>query len=353
MLFSNRQRLYWIAYAIVALAITSVMVLEDAFAGEYQDGLDLLFDLLGDLVLVGLQVVLIGYIGVRIIDQLDRLYNRGIFFSKRLLIELGIITVSSVALGGINTATSVLLEADHIDPEEQLEMLLFSQILLYFIGVSLIFLSIELINALSAKEHLVTYSDELRVKNIEAEYKALKNQINPHFLFNSFSVLSSLVYKDPDKADEFISEFSKVFRYVLELNNQTVVTLKRELDFLDSYFYMLKIRFGDHIHLEKRINAGALDTLIPPMATQLIIENAIKHNYIDQKHRLEIELLVEDDSLVIRNNILKRNDTAASTGQGLKNLIEKYNIISRRAPNFQIENGFYTAKLPLLAHETD
>ncbi len=144
-----------------------------------------------------------------------------------------------------------------------------------------------------------------------------------------------------------------MFRYVLELNNQTVVSLKKELDFLDSYLYLLQIRFGDNILFNRRIEADKLSLLVPPLSTQLIIENAVKHNKVDKEHQLKIDLLNEGNALVIKNSISKRKESFESTGQGLKNLKEKYALISDKAPEFKIENHCYIAKLPLLKNETD
>lgn len=349
----SKKKSRFLAYLLISLAVSMFMVAEDYMEGEYSTAFEMIADFCEDLILDFIQVFFLGTIALKLITWMDRSYAWSVSFAKRLFLELLIVASFAILATVINYWVGIYIEKEEIIDKGGFLLYLLPAFLIYFLAISFIFVLHELINSLTEQEALTVQSEVLLRKNVEAEYEALKNQINPHFLFNSFSVLSSLVYKDPDKADEFINEFSKVFRYVLELNNQTVVNLKRELNFLDSYLYLLKIRFGDNINFDKRIEVEKLPLLLPPLATQLIIENAVKHNKVDKEHQLKIELLNEGDYLIIRNSVNIRKDNANSTGQGLKNLKEKYSLISDLQPEFSITNDYYIAKLPLLANEVD
>ena len=163
-------------------------------------------------------------------------------------------------------------------------------------------------------------------QNYLSKFEALRNQVNPHFLFNSLNVLSSLIYSDIELSDKFIRKFSEVFRYVLELNNQELVTLKREIEFINSYFFLQKIRHEEAISLSIRISSEDLDKLIPPMALQIIVENAFKHNMISNLSPLRVELYTCNHKLIIRNNYQARSDSVSSTGIGQKNLMDRYKL---------------------------
>ena len=180
------------------------------------------------------------------------------------------------------------------------------------------------------------------------KYEALKSQINPHFLFNSLNVLSSLIYQDTAKSDEFIKKFSEVFRYVLELNQEKLVKVKRELKFLDSYFFLQKIRYGDNLKLHKKIDAEVLNMEIPPLTLQLVVENAIKHNVISNEQQLNISIENNGSSLIVSNNCQYRGNLNGSTGIGQKNLIEKYSLIGERTPEFYVKDDRYISQLPLI-----
>ena len=142
---------------------------------------------------------------------------------------------------------------------------------------------------------------------------------------------------------------SKVYRYVLTFKEKTSVELQDEIAFINDYIYLQKMRYGESLNFDIRINDEYLDCNIPPLAIQLLIENAIKHNVVSQTRPLNIELFVEDEEyLVVRNNFQKRSDLIHSTGVGQKNIAERYSYISTKLPVFQQQNAHYVAKIPLL-----
>ena len=194
-------------------------------------------------------------------------------------------------------------------------------------------------------------SERLQRENLQSQYETLKNQVNPHFLFNSLNALSSLVHLDPDKAVDFIDEFSKIYRYVLDTRERAVVQVKEEMAFVNSFMFLQKIRFGDNLRMEVNVAAEQLNDYVPPLSLQLLFENAIKHNEISSQKPLNIELFNENGYLVVKNNLQLREDGSPSTGLGLNNLKDRYSMISSQETHFFVSNGDYLAKIPLIKEE--
>lgn len=182
-----------------------------------------------------------------------------------------------------------------------------------------------------------------------AQFESLKNQVNPHFLFNSLNVLTSLIAVNPELAERFTEQLSKVYRYVLEHKSEDIVTLKTELDFLQSYIFLVNIRFKDKLNVHVNIPAHQLGFYLPPLCLQLLIENAIKHNVVSKKSPLQINIYTDDSNyLYIENNLQSREENSASTGVGLDNIRKIYNFLTERKAFFGIEGNKYVAKIPLL-----
>jgi sensor histidine kinase YesM len=195
-------------------------------------------------------------------------------------------------------------------------------------------------------------------ENLEKElsqirFEVLKSQINPHFMFNSLNVLSGLIDSDVKKAQQFIDEFSHVYRYVLETIEQPVIKLEKELDFMRSYLFLQQIRYGEMLSYSVSIPAHLLKKVLPPLSLQVVLENAIKHNIINKSKPLNIAIYNENTFLVVKNNIQPKISSGNSTGLGLRNLVKRYALISRFVPVFSIENNNYIAKLPLINTESD
>jgi sensor histidine kinase YesM len=197
---------------------------------------------------------------------------------------------------------------------------------------------------------------KLRQSNIEAQFETLKSQINPHFLFNSLSALSSLCYPNsqPLKAKQFIDEFSNIFRYVLEVKSKNVVELNQELEFVRSFFYLQQIRFVNGLVLKVNIDEVFMNYLVPPLSLQTLVENAIKHNIVSKEKPLTIEIFNEREVLIIRNNFQKRSSSdISSTKTGLQNIIERYRLLTDLTPEYYENENYFVAKIPLLKDEQD
>jgi sensor histidine kinase YesM len=191
--------------------------------------------------------------------------------------------------------------------------------------------------------------EKFQKESITAKYESLRNQVNPHFLFNSLNALSNLVYEDQDKAVKFIKQLSDVYRYVLDTRSQEVVLLKEELAFLESYLYLQQIRFGDKLKIE--LNVPDREFRVAPLALQLLIENAIKHNVISEDDPLVIKVYAEQDFIVVENNLQRKQTLGEhSAGLGLENICRRYELLTDR--KVVIGNGpeKFIVKVPLLTN---
>ena len=184
----------------------------------------------------------------------------------------------------------------------------------------------------------------------QAQLKAnvLKKQLDPHFIFNTLNVLSGLVYQDADKSAQFIKELSRVYRYVLEQSEELVSTVEQEFNFLESYLFLLKIRFEDKISITIDIPSNRKDWLLPSMTLELLVENAIKHNVVDSERPLYLNFSIKNDQLVVKNNLQQRNNFKESLGLGLKNLKTRLDLLDKKDYHFGIVENDFVAIIPLI-----
>lgn len=187
-----------------------------------------------------------------------------------------------------------------------------------------------------------------KTESANAQLQNLKNQLNPHFLFNNLSVLTSLVYKNQDKAAEFINELAKVYRYVLDTKNAELVTLQEELDFLNHYLYLLKIRFEDSVSFEINIEEGNKSNYILPMCLQTVVENTIQHNEASQANPLKVLIYSQNNSLVIENTIKPRSNDVTSSKTGLKNIEMRYSFYTDKKVIVSNNEEIFKVILPLI-----
>ena len=213
----------------------------------------------------------------------------------------------------------------------------------------MIFIYHEFIIFDGKKKRIALTAKELEKQNLLLNYEALKNQVNPHFLFNSLNVLTNLIKKDISLSEKFISGFSNVYRYVLTHNEKDLVSLQEELDFIESYIFLQRIRYNDNLVTSKKIDSEVLQMKIPPMALQITVENALKHNAITKDTPLDLHFYSIENAIVLRNTYTLRHTRLDSTGLGQKNLKERYKIMGKSSPRFYIEDDFYFAELPLVS----
>ena len=218
---------------------------------------------------------------------------------------------------------------------------------------TLINLFLHLLNAIHFffREYKRQWSEaeELRRTNAQAQLQLVRNQINPHFLFNNLNVLSGMVIKDNPDANKFVEEFSKVYRYVLNNQDKELVEVRSELEFIHPYLFLLSKRFDQALKVDIDIPDRYKTWHVVPAALQMLIENAIKHNIVSSRRPLHIEIHANgNQSLVVKNNLQLRTVTEPSTKIGLQNIITRYELIGdRRVIVRQTEEAFEVT-LPLL-----
>lgn len=185
---------------------------------------------------------------------------------------------------------------------------------------------------------------------VQSQFEALRNKVNPHFLFNCMNTLQSLIATDAAKAQEFVAQFCKVYRTVLEQEAEHLVPLRQELDFAEAFVSLQKIRFEGNLFVKISLPDALLDSgQVPPFALQLLLENAIKHNIVADDRPLTIEIFAENSALIVRNNLQLRATPPASSKVGLKNLTERYALLHPAAPPvFGAVGAFFVAKIPVL-----
>ena len=191
-------------------------------------------------------------------------------------------------------------------------------------------------------------NERLKQQNLQNELTALKNQIDPHFLFNSLNTLTSLV-RDNEKACQFVKKLSFMYRYILQSSDKDLVTVKDELKFLESYTHLISTRYRDRFKITIDIETKYLTDEIPPLALQLLVENAVKHNEISETNPLKVIIYVKENSIFVENQIRPRTTLAEGTKNGLLNLKKRYFLVSKKEIIVRRENNTFSVQLPLNA----
>ncbi|MCB4799534.1 histidine kinase [Neotamlana laminarinivorans] len=184
-----------------------------------------------------------------------------------------------------------------------------------------------------------------------AKFDALKNQLDPHFLFNSLNVLTSLIEENPENAQKFTTSLSKVYRYVLEQKNKELVTVDEELKFAKTYMSLLKMRFEDSIIFNMPEKASNPDSKVVPLSLQLLLENAVKHNMVTSSKPLHINIFEQDGNLVVENNLQPKQIVKKSSGVGLNNIKQRYQLLTRKNVFINQEANRFAVAIPMLTKQ--
>ena len=186
-------------------------------------------------------------------------------------------------------------------------------------------------------------------KSANAQFESLKNQLDPHFLFNSLNVLSSLIDENPNLAQRFTSSMSKIYRYVLEQKDKELVTVEEELDFAKTYCELLKTRFEDSVNFEVEVKDKK--GFVVPLSLQLLLENCIKHNFATSAKPLIIKIYSENGNLIVENNLQAREQVKEREGIGLSNIVQRYSLITNRNVFIEKSEDYFKVKIPLLTEK--
>jgi LytS/YehU family sensor histidine kinase len=196
----------------------------------------------------------------------------------------------------------------------------------------------------------VEEKETLKRESLKAQLDALKTQVNPHFLFNNLNTLTALIPDTPGQAIEFVQQLSKVYRHILEVQDEKTIPLKDELDVLKAYGFLLKTRFGDNLDIEIDVPAEKLQQGIVPLSLQLLMENAIKHNIVSAEKPLKIKIFSENGNLLVSNNLQIKNQLTESTGIGLDNIRNRYKLFSDDEVKVTESGESFTVSIPLIVN---
>ncbi len=192
---------------------------------------------------------------------------------------------------------------------------------------------------------------QIVAKNESAKFESLKNQLDPHFLFNSLNVLTSLIGENPEQAEKFTTKLSKVYRYVLEQKDKDLISLEEELKFAKSYMQLLQMRFEEAIEYSIPEEVSSPDLKIVPLSLQLLLENAVKHNVITSSSPLQIRIYESEGYLCVENTVNPKASLEKSTKVGLKNITQRYELVSSNKVTIENDNKIFKVKLPLLTQK--
>lgn len=192
-------------------------------------------------------------------------------------------------------------------------------------------------------------AEQLKKENLQSQLESLKAQVNPHFLFNSINSISSLLHEDVSKAERFLDEMSKVYRYLLRNNEDNLTTLSAELQFIQSYYHLLNTRYGESLVLQTKIDGNYLSHQLPPLTLQMLVENAVKHNTMMKHQPLRILIATgANDNLIVSNNLQRKIGSVPSNKVGLSNIAKKYELLKQRQIVVQEKDGEFYVSIPLI-----
>lgn len=318
------------------------------FGGTISFGLELLVTL----GYTALYTFSISFGMMAVFAYLDRVFRNDRFSLKRIIVgfsasfvvSLGIIFLLRIFEEVIveNRSMAMFLQ------DEKPENYVFAILVTFFITLILhSFYFYKAYNENKVKEQKIIAG------NASAKFESLKNQIDPHFLFNSLNVLSSLIEENPDNAQRFTTSLSKVYRYVLEQKDKELVSVEEELAFAKTYMNLLKMRFENSLFYELPEVIPDLEAKVVPLSLQLLLENTVKHNVVSEQRPLRIRIFINDNYLVIQNDFQKKEVLQDRQGVGLQNIISRYGIITRRKVLIEQNEQYFSVSIPILTKQVE
>ncbi len=297
---------------------------------------------------IGMVITLFFY-GNRFVSRaLDRFLPWKSYVTVRFFVNL--LGSLLYALGIINISYFVIKNYLTTDPPTQEQLVITN-----FWGAVLLIPAISIyfgVHFLKAWKRSELESERLQKENIKSQLDALKNHLDPHFLFNNLNILSALIEKDTLRSKEFLDKFADLYRFLLKSKGSELVSIKQELEFLDSYMYLINTRFGDNVSLTKHLSCSEEDSFIPPLTLQMLFENGIKHNAISKESPLRFELTSEkngeNDFLVIKNNLNPKIQEENSNKTGIKNIVNRYGHFTDQKVVVANTGKEYIVKIPII-----
>jgi sensor histidine kinase YesM len=281
---------------------------------------------------------------IRLIDiQLDEWYPYDTDIVRRLIWQF------ALSLGVIFALRVVIIWFVHqVVPVRMSKELRATTAVIHVLSVATLILTMFSYRFFKRWKESELKKEILEKEKATVQYDNLKNQLNPHFLFNSLTSLNSLIFENPQLASEFLQQLSRVYRYVLEHKDKTLVNLSTEVDFIANYTKLLLSRFENGLKVNIAIEDADLDKKILPVTLQILIENAIKHNIISRESPLVIDIYTDAAYLIVRNNLQIKHVIEYSNGQGLDNLKNLYKVLIEKEIVIEKTDGSFLVKIPLI-----
>ncbi|MDC9722087.1 MAG: histidine kinase [Urechidicola sp.] len=292
----------------------------------------------------------LGYSNMYFFDYLEkRTWNEGDGAKRILIGVVGSFFISMLGLFVLRFLTEVLYNGNTV--EYFIENESFANYIFGMWITTTMIIVFHFIYFYTKYQKKKVKESQIVAKTESAKFESLKNQLDPHFLFNSLNVLTSLIDENPRQAEKFTTKLSKVYRYVLEHKDKDLIPLEDELRFAKSYMELLKMRFEDGISFNIPDSVSNPELKIVPLSLQLLLENAVKHNVITSNNPLEINIYEDDGYLVVANNINLKNSLEKSTKVGLKNINQRYSLITKAKVEITNTNQLFKVRLPLLTQK--
>lgn len=331
------QRLRWIGIPVVAI-LMSLVIGRDA----WQEGGYAVLGAVGK----GLLFTFVIWEGNRqIMHYLYRKFPEIDQTQKRLLIELPSVFIYTI---GINTSVSFLLSwlfglemlSKTASPVLHMMAALVPTAIILSIYESMYFFE-------SWKRH-VEQTESLARINVQSQFEALKKQLDPHFLFNCMNTLASLIDADNERAQKYLERLSEVYRYVLDIREQSTVTIEKELAFLEAYVYLNEVRFRKNLRVDQTLQSDVYQHRLPSLSLQLLVENAIKHNIVSRENPLTIKIFRDGDFLTVENNKQRKKTLQQSTRLGLQNIVKRYQLLTEQPVHITETDTQFSVQIPIL-----
>jgi len=192
-------------------------------------------------------------------------------------------------------------------------------------------------------------AEKFQKESIKSQLEALKNHLDPHFLFNNLNILSSLIDKDKDLSQAYLEKFAEIYRVILQSNVTEVIPLSKEMDFINAYIYLIKIRFEENIEISMQLDSESTSKMLPPLTLQMLVENAIKHNIITESKPLKIEISSNGSQwLIVKNNLNPKPTAKNDSGSGLENIENRYAYFTNEKIKLKNDGDYFTVEVPLI-----
>ena len=295
------------------------------------------------------QSILLAFLVLEVLRAIRKWFDREITWEenvlKRFLVQLGIDLpfVIIIILGSRAVFHALRGNQGGFHINEEFLMVATGAVFIYF------FVLIELGYFFLVRwRRSLSEIERFRKENVEFQLGMLKTQVNPHFLFNSLNTLSSLIHSNPDTADRFVRQLSRVYRNVLSSKDREKITVSEELQLLEAYMELMHLRFGESLIFDINLKSSNLEQHIAPLTFQMLTENAVKHNISEHDRPLRVEIFTEGCYIVVRNNLQKKITSQETSKIGLKNISNRYLFLSDKEIEVDESEEYFTVKVPLL-----